>query len=78
MTLFQVYRQIDKHTRKYGLIDTLSLVFHVASGLADYYLNPFSLKTSKLPVKEPQKIKEELLDTGLRVIPYRIQCIRFL
>ena len=67
------------HRRKTrGLLDTINLSFHIAGGLIDFYLNPFSKKQSKLPPPDYERIKMDFEKSGLEVVPYSIDTNEFL
>jgi hypothetical protein len=63
--------------RKKGLFDTMGAAWNIGTGLLDYHLNPWALKTSNLPPVNWPQIRSEMEQAGLEVIPYRIDISGF-
>jgi hypothetical protein len=58
-------------------LDVMTKAWNVSEGLADYHLNPFALKESKLPPRDWARIRVEMEQAGLDVVPYRIDVTAF-
>jgi hypothetical protein len=66
-----------KRIQKKGLLDTTGFAFHILSGLADFYLNPFAKKQSRLPKIDYHRIKKDFEARGIEVVPYQIDINEF-
>ena len=55
-----------------SITDIIGATWNIGQGLADYYLNPFAKRQSRLPKPDYEKIRADMENAGLRVIPYRI------
>ncbi len=73
----QLLRRVNRRIRRKGFADTLGATWNIGLGLADYYLNPFAVKTRGLPPRDWQRIRLEMERAGLRVEPYRINVSAF-
>ncbi len=73
----KIINKIIRRIRNKGVLDTLHLSLHIAFGLFDFYLNPFSKKMSKLPPPDYYKIKEDFERSGVEIIPYIINVNEF-
>ena len=55
----------------------IGATWNVGQGLMDYYLNPSAKKQSELPKQNYEKIRADMENAGLQVIPYRIDVADF-
>jgi hypothetical protein len=66
-----------KRIQKKGLLDTAGFALHILSGLADFYLNPFAKKQSRLTKLDYNRIKRDFEARGIEVVPYQIDINEF-
>lgn len=75
--LSRLFLHVRDRIRSEGLLGTSHLVFHIGLGFFDYYLNPTALKSSSLPVVDWADIRNQMIQAGLEVVPYRIDVQAF-
>lgn len=73
----QLFAKVCDRIQKYGFIDTLSGMLNIAWGLGDYYLNPGSMRTSKLPPRDWGHIRLEMEQADLRVVTCQMDVASF-
>ncbi len=72
MNFRYLVEKLFQRVQKNGISDTLGGMVSILSGLSQYFLNPFSMRSSKLPQRDWEQIRLEMERIGLPVIPYRI------
>lgn len=77
MPLEVLIAKVVARIRGKSITGIIGATWNVGQGLIDYYLNPSAKKQSKLPKQNYEKIRADMENAGLQVIPYRIDVADF-
>jgi len=69
--------KIVQRIREKSITDIIGITWNIGQGLVDYYLKPSTKKQSCLPKPDYEKIRSDMENAGLNVIPYRIDVADF-
>lgn len=69
--------KVVQRIRKKSITDIIGVTWNTGQGLVDYYLNPYAKRQSRLPKPDYGKIRFDMENAGLNVIPYKIDVADF-
>ena len=72
-----VVSKVIRVVKSQGLAHSLGYTFSAVPSLADYYLNPFAMKRSKLPDADYEQVRAQMECAGLDVKRYHVDVATF-
>lgn len=77
MPLEVLIAKVVARIRGKSITGSIGATWNVGQGLVDYYLNTSAKRQSKLPKQNYEKIRADMENAGLQVIPYKIDVADF-